>query len=120
MLIYVTEFSARPGEENEFSAPWRAYRQALLDAPGVFLGGEGLQPPSTAKTVWLEGGKRRVHDGPFAETKELLGGYILLELPSLEEALEWAARCPAAGYGRIEVRPVLMTAVPAPERGESG
>jgi hypothetical protein len=107
LLIYVTEFSARPDQENEFSGAWRAYQQALLDAPGVYLGGQGLQPPSTAKTIWLERGKRRVHDGPFAETKEQLGGYILLEVPALEEALEWAARCPAAAYGRIEVRPVV-------------
>lgn len=108
LLIYVNEFSARPDEENEFSGPWRDYRQALLDAPGVYLGGEPLQPPSTATTVWLESGKRLVHDGPFAETKEQLGGYILLEVPSREEALDWAARCPAAGYGRIEIRPILL------------
>jgi hypothetical protein len=107
MLIYVTEFSARPDEEKPFSAAWRAYRQALLDAPGVYLGGEPLQPPSTATTVWLERGRRLVHDGPFAETKEQLGGYILLEVPSREEAIQWAVRCPAASYGRIEIRPIL-------------
>jgi hypothetical protein len=113
MLIYVTDFSDPTDEgPNEFTGAWRAYQQALLDAPGVYLGGEGLQPPSTATTVWLEGGKRRVQDGPFAETKEQLGGYILLEVPSLEEALDWAARCPAASYGRIEVRPVVLTPIP--------
>jgi catechol 2,3-dioxygenase-like lactoylglutathione lyase family enzyme len=125
LLIYVTEFSSKPGEENEFSGPWRDYQQALKDAPGVFVSGQGLQPPATARTVWLENGKRRVHDGPFAETKEQLGGYILLELASQEEALEWAARCPGAAYGRIEVRPVIEDPIPAargnaPARASSG
>jgi hypothetical protein len=112
MLIYVTEFSDPEETPKELMDGWRAYQRALLDAPSVYLGGEGLQPPSTATTVWLEGGKRRVQDGPFAETKEQLGGYILLEVPSLQEALDWAARCPAASYGRIEIRPVLSNAIP--------
>lgn len=55
----------------------------------------------------LKGGKRQVQDGPFADTKEQLGGYIVLELPSLDAALDWAARCPAAATGAVEVRPVL-------------
>lgn len=111
MAIYETEadFSNRTDEKKEvFWGAWRAYHQAMVDA-GVLVGGNALQPPSTGTTVRLKGGKRQVQDGPYADTKEQLGGYIILELPSLDAALEWAARCPAAATGAVEVRPVLAT-----------
>lgn len=108
LLVYENEeaFGDRSRErDDDFWGAWRAYTQALLDS-GAYLGGSPLQPPSTAATVRVKDGKRRVQDGPFAETKEHLGGFILMDLPSREEALEWAARCPAAAYGSMEVRPV--------------
>ena len=71
------------------------------------LNGHGLMPPSTATTVRVAGGKRQVQDGPFADTREHLGGYFIIDVPSLETALEWAARAPCASSGSTEVRPVL-------------
>jgi len=109
MLIYETEadFNARTNEQKDvFWGAWRAYHKALVDA-GVFVGGNPLQPISTGTTVRLKGGKRQVQDGPYADTKEQLGGYLILELPSLDKALDWAARCPAAATGAVEIRPVL-------------
>lgn len=110
LLIYETprEFEARnpenPGHEP-YLAAWRAYSKTLL-ASGAYLGGQPLKATGTATTVRLRDGGRRMQDGPFAETKEELGGFILMELPSLDAALDWAVRCPAAAYGAVEVRPV--------------
>ena len=109
-LIHETsrEFAARdeddPGHEPYLGA-WKAYHKTLL-AAGAYVGGSPLKPPGIATTVRVRDGGRRVQDGPFAEAKEQLGGFILLELPSLDAALEWAARCPAAARGAVEVRPV--------------
>src|SRR5262249_44276365 len=83
---------------------YRAYTKALMDA-GVMVGGAGLQPPPLATTVRLRDGKRQVQDGPFADTKEQLGGFYLIEVPGLDQALDWAARCPSAASGSVEVRP---------------
>jgi hypothetical protein len=107
MLIYETpkDFEARKtGADGPYVAAWRIYHQSLLDA-GVYLGGAPLKPIPTATTVRTQDGKSLVQDGPYAETKEQLGGFILLELPSLDVALSWAARCPAAKTGAVEVRP---------------
>jgi hypothetical protein len=109
MLIYETgaDFDARTNEKQEmFWGAWRAYHKAMVDA-GVYIGGNPLQPGATATTVRLNSGKRHVQDGPYADTKEQLGGYIILELPSLDAALDWAARCPAAANGAVEVRTLL-------------
>ncbi len=108
LLIYERaesfEKRERPADDAAWG-PWRAYHQALLQA-GVYLGGSPLTDPSTtATTVRIRGGERQVQDGPFADTKEQLGGFIILELPTLDAALEWASRCPAAEYGAVEVRP---------------
>jgi hypothetical protein len=93
-------------EDGALWGPWRAYHQALLDS-GVYVGGSPLADPSTtATTLRIRGGERQVQDGPFADTKEQLGGFIIFELPTLDAALEWASRCPAAEYGTVEVRPV--------------
>jgi hypothetical protein len=73
----------------------------------VLSGAGGLQPPTMSTTVRLRDGQRVVHDGPYADTKEQLGGYFVLEVPDLDPALEWAARCPAAAAGSVEVRPLL-------------
>ena len=111
MAIYETEadFNARTSEKKEtFWGAWRAYHKAMVDA-GVFVGGNALQLPATGTTVRLKGGKRHIQDGSYADTKAQLGGIIILELPSLDAALDWAAHCPAAASGAVEVRPVLAT-----------
>jgi hypothetical protein len=71
------------------------------------VGGAGLQPVHLATTVRHDDGRRQVQDGPFAEAKEQLGGFYLIDVPGLDEALEWAARCPAASSCAVEVRPNL-------------
>lgn len=75
---------------------------------GVMRGGNALYPASAGSTVAVRGGKTEIVDGPFAETKEQLGGYYLLDCADLDEALKWAAKIPGARYGRIEVRPVVV------------
>jgi hypothetical protein len=92
-------------ENNPYLGAWRAYHKALVEA-GIYVGGDPLEVPETATTVRLIEGKRRVQDGPFADTKEQLAGFTILELPSLDAALDWAARCPAASVGAVEVRPL--------------
>jgi hypothetical protein len=99
-------FAARNADENDpYVGAWRAYYKALV-AAGVYVGGDPLQSPETGTTVRLKDGKRRVQDGPFADAKEQLGGFTILELPSLDAAIDWAARCPAASIGAVEVRPL--------------
>jgi hypothetical protein len=108
LLIYEGQeaFAARDSDETHpYTAAWRAYHKALVEA-GIYLGGNPLRPPETGTTVRIKDGKRQVQDGPFAESKEQLGGFTILELPSLDAALDWAARCPAASMGAVEVRPV--------------
>lgn len=70
--------------------------------------GQALQPSSTATSLRIRGGKRQVQDGPFADSKEQLGGFFIIDVPDLDAALEWAARCPSASTGGVEVRPVLL------------
>lgn len=108
LLIYETPdaFEARSGAEaSDYVAAWRSFHASLV-ASGSYLGGDPLRAPQTGSTVRMRDGRRQIQDGPYAETKEQLGGFILLELASLDAALEWAARCPAAGYGSVEVRPI--------------
>lgn len=92
-------------ETNPYLGAWRAYHKALVEA-GIYVGGEPLEVPETATTVRLMEGKRHVQDGPFADTKEQLAGFLILELSSLDAALDWAARCPVASVGAVEVRPL--------------
>jgi hypothetical protein len=109
LLIYEkpTDFARRDPsvEKDSYVGAWRMYYQAMVEA-GIYVGGNPLDVPETATTVRLRDNKRQIQDGPYASTKEQLGGFTLLELPSLDAALEWAARCPAASYGAVEVRPV--------------
>lgn len=93
------------GAGSAYIGAWRAYYQAMV-AAGAYVGGAALKDASTATTVRVRDGKRLVQDGPFAETKEELGGFMIVDLPSLDAALDWAARCPAAGTGALEVRPM--------------
>ncbi|MDC8831077.1 YciI family protein [Alteromonas gilva] len=76
-------------------------------AAGVLISGEGLEPVSTATSVRVRDGEISITDGPFAETKEALGGYYLLDCDNLDVALHWAAKIPSARYGTVEVRPVM-------------
>jgi hypothetical protein len=108
MLIYESPeaFAARKSDGTDpYTGAWRAYHKALV-AAGLFVGGDPLQVPDTGTTIRIKDEKRQVQDGPYADTKEQLGGFTVLEVPSLDAALEWAARCPAASYGAVEVRPL--------------
>ena len=91
----------------EYWAAWGAFLEAINSA-GVVVAGAGLEPPATATTVRRRAGELVLHDGPFADSKEHLGGFFLIEVPDLDAALEWAARCPASDHGSVEVRPVLV------------
>jgi hypothetical protein len=86
---------------------YMAYTQALRDA-GALVDANQLQPAGTATTVRVRNGETLVTDGPFIETKETLGGYYLVDVETLDEALEWAAKIPSARFGHIEIRPVVM------------
>jgi hypothetical protein len=108
MLIYESPeaFATRKTDGiDPYVAAWRVYYNALVEA-GVYVGGDPLEVPETATTVRVKAGKRVVQDGPFADTKDQLAGFIILELASLDAGLEWAARCPAAALGAVEVRPL--------------
>jgi hypothetical protein len=111
VIIYEapTGFAARtdPAEMGPYWGSYMAYGKALTDA-GVMAGGAGLQPPETATTLRLRDGKRHVQDGPFADTKEQLGGFYLIDVPDLDAALSWAAKCPGAAGAGVEVRPLLQ------------
>ena len=99
-------FAARKSEGTDrYTGAWRAYHKALLES-GVFVAGDPLEVLETGTTIRIKEGERGVQDGPFADTKEQLGGFTVLELPSLDAALEWAARCPAASFGAVELRPL--------------
>ncbi len=99
--------AARTDEENQ--AVYGAYGIFTneLRESGKFLGGEALQPTATATTVRVREGKTLTTDGPYAETKEQLGGYYLVEAADLDEAIAWAAKIPGAKEGAIEVRPIM-------------
>jgi hypothetical protein len=98
--------SATPEQGNQMMAAYNAFTTEVTDA-GALLGGEGLQPTTTATTVRVRDGERLLTDGPFAETKEQLGGFYLLECQNLDEAIEWASKIPGAAFGSVEVRPVM-------------
>lgn len=84
-----------------------AYIGALKEA-GVFVDTDWLQPSQTATMLTLRGGEKRVQDGPYADTKDQLGGYFVIEVPDLDAALAWAEKCPTVHYGMIEIRPSAM------------
>lgn len=106
LLVHQTqEFFDRRDDKGAIAAG-RAYGEAL-QAAGIFVAGAGLDSPRTATTVTVHDGKRQVHDGPYAETKEFLAGFGIIDVPDLDAALEWAARHPAAEFASVEVRPIL-------------
>jgi hypothetical protein len=94
-----------PQQQQQGVAAYTAYGDALRKA-GVFVGSNRLRPISDATTVRVVEGKTQVLDGPYVDSKEQVGGYFLIDVPNLDAALQWAARCPGASHGTIEVRPV--------------
>ena len=116
MLLIYDEESVWTGmseeEQNKVMGEYFAYTEALRES-GKYVAGDALQPIKTAKTVQVRDGEALTTDGPFAETKEQLGGYYLVDVDSEDEALEWAAKIPSARYGKIEVRPVVVFPVEA-------
>ena len=112
LMIYHNEakLQARSkAESDETHAAYVAYTEALKKA-GVVVGGDRLQRSSLATTVRVADGKTKVLDGPYAETKEQLGGFYMIDVPDLDAALSWAARCPGASQGTMEVRPIWTDA----------
>jgi hypothetical protein len=105
LLAHVPKDSFDAPKDPADVAAGRAYGEALR-AAGVFVAGAGLVSPENATTVSMRDGKRQVQDGPYAETKEFLAGFVVIDVPNLDAALEWAARNPAAAYRPIEVRPL--------------
>jgi hypothetical protein len=109
LLIYGNEngrANVSEADQQAEMAKWFAYTEEMR-AAGVSQQGDALQPTATATSVRAEGGEPLVTDGPFAETKEQLGGYYLLDVADLDEAIKWAQKCPGARYGTIELRPIM-------------
>ena len=108
-LIYNDESSYADATPEDAAAIFAAHGEfgAAAGEAGVYAGGDGLQPTVTATTLRVRDGERMLTDGPYAETKEQLGGFYALECKDLDEALAWAARIPEAKTGAIEVRPVM-------------
>jgi hypothetical protein len=108
LMIYTPEdgwSKMSPAEQQQGMAAYNAYSEALKTA-GVLKGSNRLQPTATSTTVRVANGKSQVLNGPFADSKEQLGGYYLIETADLDGAISWAARCPGASHGTVEVRPI--------------
>lgn len=111
-LLMATEtadaFEARtdPVRSGPYWEAWNAYIEALATS-GVMQAAAGLQGPDTATTVRVEAGRRVLQDGPFADAKEHLGGYFVIDVDTLDDAIAWAEKCPSATYASVEVRPFL-------------
>lgn len=110
MLIYEPPAAAArrndPAEAPAYWGAWTAYAAAVAQS-GLMVGGNGLELPSAATTLRIGADGRQVQDGPYADTREQLGGYFVLEVPDLDTALDWASRCPVFPGGAVELRPVL-------------
>jgi hypothetical protein len=112
LLLYANEdgwTSMTKEQQQQGYAAYMAYTEALKKA-GAYKASQRLQPVATATTVRVTDGKSQVLDGPYVESKEQLGGFFLIEAPDLDAALAWAARCPGASHGTIEVRPIWAMA----------
>ena len=111
MLLIYGDPTARESlsdeERGQMLEAYGAFTQELRDS-GAMVAGDALDSPQTATTVRVKNDETLTTDGPFAETKEQLGGYYLVEAGSLDEAIEWAAKIPAARYGSVEVRPIVV------------
>ena len=112
LMIYSKEGAwerMSPAQQQQGMAAYGAFTEALKKS-GVLIGSNRLRPASAATTVRIANGKSQVLDGPYADTKEQLGGYYLIDVADLDAALAWAARCPGASHGVLEVRPVWSMA----------
>ncbi len=110
LMLYVNEAGwpkLSKEQQQKGLAAYMAYTEALKTA-GVLKANSPLQPSATATTVRMEEGKPQVLDGPYADSKEQFGGYYIIDVPDLDAAISWAARCPAAGHGVVEVRPLWI------------
>ena len=110
LLIHSSEAAMQSMPQDaigKMHAAYMAYTDAITQA-GVVVNGNRLRPTSATTTVRVVDGKTQVLDGPYAETKEQLAGYYLIDVPDLDAALSWAARCPGASVGAIEVRPIWV------------
>ncbi len=110
-LIYTdekSEMAASPEQQQNVLNDYFAYNAWLAEKPGKNLAAEALLPTATAKTLRIRNGKTTITDGPFAETKEHLGGFYLYEAKDIDEALELASRIPGAKVGCVEVRPIMV------------
>ena len=108
IIVDESGFADATSEDRErMSSAYADYTDAV-EAAGILRGGDGLQPSSTATTVRVRDGEPLLTDGPFAETREQLAGYYLLECADLDEAIGWAAKIPGAQWGAVEVRPVMI------------
>ena len=108
LLIYTNEKQMQglsKADSDKSLAAYGAYGEALKKG-GVIVGGNRLKPTETATTVRTANGKTQILNGPYAETKEQLGGYFMIEAPDLDTAISWASRCPGASHGTVEVRPI--------------
>lgn len=106
MLIHHDEVALAGAPPKELSADYAAFNEALAKAGEGMAAGERLQPASAATTVRQHGDKTEVLDGPYADTREQLAGYFLIDVADLDEAIAWAERCPSSRYGSIEIRPL--------------
>ncbi len=116
LLIYENEktwATMSKEDSGKLFGEYRAFTESIAQS-GNYKGGNPLQPTNTATTVRQRGGKRQTTDGPFAETREQLGGYYLIDAKDLDEAIAIAERIPAARTGSIEVRPIMPMASPMP------
>jgi hypothetical protein len=109
MLIHHDETTLTPAVYKELTTEYGAFMEALAKAEGC-AAGERLQSSTLATTVRQHDGKTEVLDGPYADTKEQLAGYFVVDVPSVDEAIVWAKRCPSSKYGSIEIRPMMNQA----------
>jgi hypothetical protein len=108
IMIHDDEAAAEKATKSQidsFMAAYEAYTNAMIEA-GILRAGERLRPSGTAATVRAPNGKAQVVNGPYADVKEQFGGYYVVEVADLDDAIKWAARCPSAQYGAVEVRPI--------------
>jgi len=108
--IYTDETQRENATPEQMQQVSQAYFELTqeMEQKGVLVAGDGLYPTATATTVRVRDGERNVTDGPFAETKEQLGGFYVLDVKDLDDAIEWAAKIPTAQFGSVEIRPVLV------------
>ena len=112
-LLYSDPSMAANMTEEDWAESKKVFGEYIgaLKEAGVFIDTDWLHPAHTATTITLAGGEKRIQDGPFAETKETLGGYFAIEVESLDDAKAWAERCPLVHYGKVEIRASAMSSV---------